>query len=197
MPGLSNKPLIIDGRGHLLGRLASTVAKTLLQGQKVVVVRCEGINISGSFYRNKLKYLSFLRKKCNVNPSRGPYHYRAPSKIFWRTVRGMLPHKTKRGDKALDNLRVVEGIPPPYDRKKRLVVPSALRIVRLNPRRKYCSVGRLSHEVGWKYQSVIETLELKRKAKAAIRFSRVKKDAKLRAEAKKSLEKKLKPLTDQ
>jgi ribosomal protein uL13 len=83
-----------------------------------------------------VKYLSFLRKKCNVNPSRGPYHYRAPSKIFWRTVRGMLPHKTKRGDKALDNLRVVEGIPPPYDRKKRLVVPSALRIVRLNPRRK-------------------------------------------------------------
>ena len=86
--------------------------------------------------RFAVKYLSFLRKKCNVNPSRGPYHYRAPSKIFWRTVRGMLPHKTKRGDKALDNLRVVEGIPPPYDKKKRMVVPSALRIVRLNPRRK-------------------------------------------------------------
>jgi large subunit ribosomal protein L13Ae len=61
---------------------------------------------------------------------------------------------------------------------------------------KYCSVGRLSHEVGWKYKTVIETLELKRKAKAAIRFSRKKKDDKLRAEAKKSLEKKLKPLRD-
>ena len=24
----------------------------------------------------------------NTNPSRGPYHFRAPSKIFWRTVRG-------------------------------------------------------------------------------------------------------------
>ncbi len=37
---------------------------------------------------------------------------------------------------------------------------------------------------------------MKRKAKAAIRFSRKKKDDKLRAEAKKSLEKKLKPLRD-
>ena len=46
---------IIDGNGHLMGRLAATVAKCLLQGQKVVVVRAEGLVISGNFYRNKLK----------------------------------------------------------------------------------------------------------------------------------------------
>ncbi|CAH8662667.1 unnamed protein product [Schistosoma curassoni] len=130
------KPIIIDAQGHLLGRLASVVAKTLLNGQKVVVVRCEGINISGSFYRNKLKYLDFLRKRMNTNPSRGPYHFRAPAKIFWRTVRGMLPHKLYRGKQALDRLKVFEGIPPPYDKKKRMVVPSALRAIRLKPGRK-------------------------------------------------------------
>merc|ERR1719150_2110071 len=92
--GFSSQPIVIDGRGHLLGRLASLVAKTLLQGQRVVVVRCEGINISGNFYRNKLKYLSYLKKRCNVNPGRGPFHFRAPSKQFWRVIRGMLPHKT-------------------------------------------------------------------------------------------------------
>ena len=47
------QPVLIDARGHLLGRLAATIAKTLLSGQRVVVVRCEEINISGSFYRNK------------------------------------------------------------------------------------------------------------------------------------------------
>lgn len=41
-------PIVVDGRGHLLGRLASIVAKELLCGQKVVVVRCEQITISGS-----------------------------------------------------------------------------------------------------------------------------------------------------
>ena len=58
-----------------MGRLASVTAKAILQGmvwsfilqwmwnfsivtagQRVVVVRCEDLNISGSFYRNKCKW---------------------------------------------------------------------------------------------------------------------------------------------
>lgn len=67
----------------------------------------------------------------------------------------MIPHKTARGAAALERLKVFEGVPPPYDKKKRMVVPQALRVLRLKPGRKYCSVGRLSHEVGWKYQDVV------------------------------------------
>jgi len=48
--------ITIDGKGHLLGRLASTVAKQLLNGQKIVVVRCEALNISGEFFRAKRTY---------------------------------------------------------------------------------------------------------------------------------------------
>lgn len=80
--------VVIDGRGHLVGRLASVVAKYLLQGGKVAVVRCEELNFSGHFYRNKIKYLAYLRKRCNVNPARGPFHFRAPSRIFYKAVRG-------------------------------------------------------------------------------------------------------------
>lgn len=85
----------------------------------------------------------------------GPFHFRAPSRIFYKAVRGMIPHKTARGAAALERLKVFEGVPPPYDKKKRVVVPQALRILRLRPGRKYCTVGRLSHEVGWKYQDVV------------------------------------------
>ena len=35
-----------------------------------------GNNYIGNFYRNKLKYLDFLRKRCNVKPSRGAFHFR-------------------------------------------------------------------------------------------------------------------------
>merc|ERR1711993_147775 len=58
---------VIDAKNHLLGRLSATIAKSLLNGQKVVVVRCEGILISGNFYRNKLKYLAFLRKRIKIS----------------------------------------------------------------------------------------------------------------------------------
>eukprot|EP00438_Fugacium_kawagutii_P021478 Skav234987 [mRNA] locus=scaffold122:234229:236754:+ [translate_table: standard] len=122
--------IVVDCRGHLLGRqnlngLASVLAKELLNGQKVVCVRTEDINISGSLYRNKLKYANFRRKHMrlgcisasfgtlhcwtflcfryrdvsdlhdllplrNTNPRQGPFHYRSPAKILWRTIRGMV-----------------------------------------------------------------------------------------------------------
>ena len=165
-------------------------------GRKVVVVRCEGINISGNFYRNKLKYLAFLRKRMNTNPSRGPYHFRAPSRIFWRTVRGMLPHKTKRGQAALERLKVLDGIPPPYDKKKRMVVPAALKVVRLKPTRKFAYLGRLAHEVGWKYQAVTATLEEKRKEKAKMHYRKKKQILRLRKQAEKNVEKKICKFTE-
>lgn len=55
MATFSATPIIIDGKGHLLGRLASIIAKQALSGQKIVVVRCEEINVSGSFFRNKVR----------------------------------------------------------------------------------------------------------------------------------------------
>ncbi|KAK4058717.1 60S ribosomal protein L16A [Microbotryomycetes sp. JL221] len=173
MATISSAPLVIDGKGALLGRLASIVAKTVLNGQKVVVVRAELINCSGSFFRAKLRYLDFLNKRHLVNPKKsGPFHHRAPSRIFWRTVRGMVPHKTARGAAAMERLKVFEGVPPPYDRKKKMVVPSALRVLRLKPGRKYCTIKRLSHEMGWSYKDVVDRLEEKRKVKAAAFYER-------------------------
>nr|CAD7605607.1 unnamed protein product [Timema genevievae] len=195
MVGISDKAILIDGRGHLLGRLAAIVAKTILQGSRVVVVRCEQLNISGNFFRAKLKYLSFLRKRCNVNPARGPFHYRAPSKILWRTIRGMLPHKIERGKAALRRLKVCEGIPPPYNKRKRWVVPGALRVMCLKPGRKYCHLGRLSHEVGWKYQQVVRTLENKRKAREYVTIRKNGCLKKVTYEASKQVEKVVAPFT--
>lgn len=48
----------------------------------------------------------------------------------------MIPHKTKRGAEALKRLKVFDGIPPPYDKKKRVVVPTALRVLKLKPGRR-------------------------------------------------------------
>ncbi|OXV08026.1 hypothetical protein Egran_04213 [Elaphomyces granulatus] len=179
--------VVIDGKGHLLGRLASTVAKQLLNGQKIVVVRCEALNISGEFFRAKLKYHAYLRKATRFNPTRGgPFHFRAPSRVFYKAVRGMIPHKTARGTAAMERLKVFEGVPPPYDKKKRVVVPQALRVLRLKPGRKYCTVGRLSHEFGWKYQDVVSRLEERRKAKSAAFYERKRANQRQLAEAQKT-----------
>lgn len=43
----------------------------------------------------------------------------------------MIPHKTKRGEAALARLKVYEGVPPPYDKIKKMVIPDALKWVYL------------------------------------------------------------------
>jgi large subunit ribosomal protein L13Ae len=117
----------------------------------------------------------------------------------------MIPHKTARGAAALQRLKTFEGIPPPYDHKKRMVVPQALRVLRLKPGRKYCTVGRLGHEFGWKYQDVVARLvatllaylnpkltrlvcrlEERRKVKGIAYYERKKAARKQLADAKKS-----------
>merc|ERR1711935_919170 len=160
------KEVIIDGKGHLMGRPASIVAKQLLRGQKVVVVRCEAINISGSLFRNNLTFHEFLRKANNTNPRRNFKHFRSPSRMFWRTLRGMLPHKSPRGKAALDRLRVFEGIPYPYDQKKRMVVPEALKVLRMKSHRNFCVLGDLARGVGWNRAPIVASLEEKRKVKS-------------------------------
>ncbi|XP_026190041.1 60S ribosomal protein L13a-like [Cyclospora cayetanensis] len=181
------KVVLINCQGHLLGRLASVVAKEILNGQRVVCVKCENINISGSLHRNRLKYQAFLRLRVNSNPKRGPFHLRAPSRIFWRAVRGMIRHKTIRGKKALSRLEVYEGVPVKYERKKKLVVPQALRAVRLRPGRNFCRLGELSASVGWSKSSLISRLEDQRKARSAKFFKRQQTEAKARVAASKEV----------
>ena len=162
------KVVVIDCKNHLFGRLASIVAKELLNGQRVVCVRCEDINISGSFYRNKLKFLDRMRKHSNSNHTIGPFHMRSPGRIFYRTIRGMVPHKTHRGKCAMERLKCFEGVPAPYDKMKRMAVPDAFRVTRLKVGRRYCVLGRLSDELGWKLSGVVDRLEKKRVAEAAV-----------------------------
>ena len=78
----------------------------------------------------------------------------------------MIPHKIPRGAAALGRLKVFDGIPFPYDHKKRFVVPEALKIVRLRDNRKFCKLGDLAASQGWTKKAVVEKLEVRRKEKS-------------------------------
>merc|ERR1712151_195604 len=136
--------------------------------------------------RNKLKYAAFKKKTMNSNPRRGHIHYRSPSKILWRTIRGMIPHKTARGAGALDRLKSFEGIPHPFDRKKRMVIPSCLKVLRMKKERRFCKLGDLSQQVGWKHQDLVERLEAQRKVKSAAFYKKKRSTAKARDAAVKN-----------
>lgn len=133
--------------------------------------------------RNKVKYAQFRKKAMNTNPGKGPFHFKSPSLMVWRTIRGMVNHKSARGAAALKRLSTFDGIPAPYDKQTRVVVPAALRVMRLKPGRDYTIIGELANSVGWKHMDLLKRLEAKRKADSKDFYTKKQEKAALRRKA--------------
>ena len=134
----------IDAKGLVLGRMASIVAKRLLNGERINIVNAEEAVISG-------KRLSIIRESKRFlevgHFRRGPLHPRRPDLIVKKVVRGMLPRKKPRGQKALKRLRVHIGVPQELrDKEKETITEVAAR----NLRGPYIRVSELARNIGWK-----------------------------------------------
>ena len=166
--------IVVDLKDHGLGRSAAVIAKQLLQGKKITCVRCDDLTIAGPEIRNRIRFASFLNKRKSSNPKKGPFHKRAPSEIFARTVRGMLPFYTKRGKLALRRLVCYEGIPVNVSRKSaRVVIPKAQRHLRLNASRPFTKLGPMLTKFGWQYAPIVKKLEAARIEKASRHHAKV------------------------
>ena len=71
----------------------------------------------------------------------------------------MVPQKTKRGQAALDRLKCFEGIPAPYDTQKRMVIPDALKVLRLGAGHKNVTLGALSSTVSAPFILCVEEID--------------------------------------
>jgi large subunit ribosomal protein L13 len=114
-----NDFIVIDAKDKVVGRVASTVAKELLHGKKVVIINAELAYVTG----NKIALISKYRTRLNLqekeNPEHSPYWPRRPDMLVRRIVRGMLPyHKKPSGKTAYRNLRVFMGVPAMLSKAK-------------------------------------------------------------------------------
>jgi len=117
---------ILNGKGQVLGRLASYTAKELLRGEEIAIVNCERIIITGNkaFIRSE-----FDRKRNMVGTSqKGPKHSTNSEIIVKRTIRGMLPnHRVGRGKEVYAKLRCYKGIPKELEGKTIIEFPKPQR----------------------------------------------------------------------
>jgi len=134
----------IDAKGLVLGRMASIVAKRLLNGERINIVNAEEAVISGK----RLSILKESKEFLQVGHFRkGPLHARRPDMIVKKVVRGMLPRKKPRGAKALGRLKVYIGVPGEL-RDKELETIS--QVDARNLRGPYIKVSELASNIGWK-----------------------------------------------
>jgi len=137
---------IIDAEGLIMGRLASIVAKRLLDGEEIEITNAEKAVISGSKYTTMREYDETLRRG---KPEFGPYFPKRPERILKRTVRGMLPYKRARGRAAMANLKVHVGVPAELESKESVKLAEA-SMDRLSSN-KYLKLGDLSKKLGAKF----------------------------------------------
>jgi large subunit ribosomal protein L13 len=99
---------VIDVSELILGRAASLIAKRLLRGESIVVVRAERSVVTGD---RAMLFETYRAHRARGSVRSGPHFPRYPDRIFRRTVRGMLPHLKTRGREAFDRLEVFIGVP--------------------------------------------------------------------------------------
>ena len=104
-------PIVVDATDHIAGRLSSHVAKLLIKGNRVSIVNCDKIMISGTRSNIISEYREFLEINSINHWKHGPKHPRRPDTIMKKMIRGMLPKEKPSGKTAHKRLRTYIGSP--------------------------------------------------------------------------------------
>ncbi len=145
--------IVVDATDQILGRMASLIAKRLLEGESVSVINAEKAVVSGTPTEVFARYKERYELARVVNPTKGPFYPRTPDRIVSRTVRGMVPWKRPKGKEAFRRLRVYRGVPESLAQTSPCSFPEA-SIHRLG-RGKYTTVGEISMALGIKKEAVM------------------------------------------
>jgi len=137
---------IVDGKGMILGRAASKVAKMLIQNEHVVLLNADKMLISGHIDDIIDEYKRKIDLKDKANPEHSPYWSRKPDLFVKRVIRGMLPYKKAKGKKAYKLLRVYIGIPSEYKGKEYIEIDKNKSYDMFE---RVISVGELSKKLGY------------------------------------------------
>ncbi|HUC38997.1 MAG TPA: 50S ribosomal protein L13 [Candidatus Acidoferrum sp.] len=143
---MEGKTIVFDATDKILGRLASTVAKSVLSGNNAVVVNSEKAIITGSKKVILERYKIRVNLKEKENPEHSPYWSRRSDLLVKRIIRGMLPYRKPSGKEAFRRLKVYIGTPDEFAKIKPIEIESK------NPKDiyvGYITIGELSKLLGY------------------------------------------------
>ena len=78
----NSQPTVVDGTNLIAGRVCSNVAKLLRSGNRIFIINCEKIMISGKKSSIIKEYEDFLKIHSIIHPQHGPFHPRRPDTII-------------------------------------------------------------------------------------------------------------------
>ena len=143
----TDQPIVVDAAQQVAGRMASKIAKLLIEGRHVVVLNAEAALMSGSKKNIFAEYMQRKELKSIVNPINAPHRPRQPNMILNRMIRGMLPRRKPKGQNAFKRLKVHIGIPTPYRTVEKMTFEDAKP---KKPLQLYVTIGEIAVNQGWR-----------------------------------------------
>ena len=143
--------VLIDATNHRVGRLATRVAKMLLENKNVIIVNAEKAVFLGEFKKVVDKWKQWMEIRTLTNPRKGPFHHTRPDLFLKRRIRGMLPSywKHKRSRVVFKRLKVYIGVPKQYEKAQKITIDDAL-IDPTSGKYKFVYLEDLCRELGWR-----------------------------------------------
>ncbi len=140
----------IDATNHRVGRLATRVAKMLLENKNVIILNAEKAVFLGEFKKVVQRWKDWMEIRTLTNPRRGPFHHVRPDLFLKRRIRGMLPSywKHKRSRVVFRRLKVYIGVPEKFKNAPKQVIRDAI-IDPSSGKCKFVYLKDLCKALGW------------------------------------------------
>ena len=141
---------VIDATGHVVGRLASVVAKRLLNGEEIVVVNAEKAIVTGKKSVVFTEYRTRHQRGSTASRMRGigPLYPKRPDMVLRRTISRMMPYQQPRGRTALKRLRVYLSVPDEFKEQPH----ESIAVAKRPPQGPYMSLGEIARLLGSKFE---------------------------------------------
>lgn len=141
---------VVDATGHVVGRLASIIAKRLLNGEEIVVVNAENAIVTGKKSVVFQEYRARHQRGSTTSRMRGigPLYPRRPDMMLRRTISRMMPYQQPRGRTALKRLRVYLSVPDEFKEKPL----ESIEVAKRPPQGPYMSLGEIARLLGSKFE---------------------------------------------
>ena len=137
---------VINAENLLLGRLSSIVATRIQAGEEIAIINAEKAIVSG---HRGMVIGEFYTRRVRGSVEGGPFYPRRPDQIVKRTIRGMLPYKTRPGAAAFRRVKAYVGVPYELKDAEAEVLEAAHRD-RLSSAR-YVTLADISTTLGAKF----------------------------------------------
>lgn len=133
--------MIIDAKNTILGRLAAYAAKEALQGETIDIINCEQAIVTGT----KKEIIKAYRERVERGePFHGPFFPKIPHMLVRRTIRGMIPYKTKKGFTAYKRIKCYKGTPKQFKDKEAIKLKQTISKLKIL---KYITVKDICKEL--------------------------------------------------